>query len=1595
MAASLEENLFVRLVSLFLEIAPLPMRELFRNRWDARYPNDKWHAGDGSDAERRVCGKLLLHGSECCTIDLPCPFKRCKGNELKPDGPPSGHVSPRSYFKNGDRVYMERRDSSGTIGQSVDARVAKRGSLEMSMTVEANGLEAPEKDESGWFVKAPRVHTLGCEMNATQEQKVLGEGIARLDVSGLYGFLLASGHQLCGAQETLAKRLKTLKDLRNEKFGHSTTGTTSQPTYDECRKAVCEVVDECVNLGFLDPSWKFELDKSLAALNMRSVYREDHILALAKVQQLYVAELQARKVAEQRVDELSVELIAARSALEETTEKIRCDPHLQLRQWVEQLPRPQLSVSGIRWNCGSEASASAATTAEHAGSGLHRSASASTCDSMATPLRFSSSMRDDEMVDRPWPCLLLLIQPENINITLRPPTVLVFCKTINKRSLTLHSKLALTCERWFVPLNDATLDREMHCSLQFVPECRTWVIENGASEHGTRWGHNRSECSEKLAHGATVEAKPGMWVELGALELHERTLHPRGPPPTVSRSHFFQVVSLSAGSLRLPTVINDRFEHEPVWGEKRGGFASVSKYLDVQRGHALAVKVPKTDGRSLRDAAIREIKAFLKLTETPHPNVVSLYHTCAFDGVPLLFMPLAVGGSLDKWLGGSCDVACALHSADARRTIRRAVDVIVQLFRALEHLHAHDLVHLDVKPSNILVRNVLVDDGLIHVQLCDFGLCSTRGGLASGEGTPMYRSPEQELTGGIVTCAADTWSGGVTVCQILARSPWRSGQAVAAKSIAEEVCSQTWSHQKLAWMPQNQVNVDGLPKTPRELMVELIRSTLQADRALRPTATVCLRMLRPLHQIDGQRTEGTRPLGASNRATRVANLRLHAYYEEFIVKDAAAAETFYRQLLALEPSYTSYSDCSAFFERIGSQEDKAKEHREKAIQLLAELVTCRALMKVCMDAKHLMSVESCHLQLDQAMLMLASIESAGVPVDVGTYNELISACIKAGQIGEAMRVFASMTSADVLIDVATYNELIMACAKAGQIAEAMRVLSMDRACISASTVAYNSLITACAKARMLDDAMRVFAGMEEAGVLPNAVTYNSLIAACANSKQLGEALRAFKAMEAAGVEADTVTYNTLITACVNARQLDEAMRVFGAMEAAGVEANVVTYGSLITACANSKQLGEAMRVFGAMEAAGVEANTVTYNALITACANSKQLDEAMRVFKAMEAAGVAANTVTYNSLVFACANAGQLGEALRVFKAMERAGVEADTVTYSTLIMASARGKELGEGLRLFDAMERAGVPANTVTYNALITESANAAQLDEAMRVFGAMERAGVAANAVTYSSLIMAHAKVKQLGEAMRVFEAMERAGIPANTITYNALITACANSKQLGEAMRVFEAMERAGVPADTITYNALITACRNAGDPGAAFDLFQRMNRCCLAGDSYTFSGVFAAVARDRSGRFDARAWDLFGSVPLELRNGFVYTPMMTICGRIARDRVLELLQEARTNVHCRPWPNSVVFDTARSICRERTLEIDAMEQEDAQLMNRPGEERSVGKKGKGPGKGAIDRPVEQLRNRPEVEQRQGKGRGAGAARGKQPGFRRPE
>lgn len=165
----------------------------------------------------------------------------------------------------------------------------------------------------------------------------------------------------------------------------------------------------------------------------------------------------------------------------------------------------------------------------------------------------------------------------------------------------------------------------------------------------------------------------------------------------------------------------------------RGGMGVVLKCYEESLNRTVAIKVLRPELRSDEEAFKRfqsEAKAVAQLN---HPNIVAVHATAQVVDTPFLAMQYVDGVTLSdliRWQG----------PLDPRHI----VDICSQVALALSHAHARDLVHRDVKPSNILVehdtgRAVLTDFGLAR-SLADPSRLTQVGAVL---GTPNYMSPEQ------------------------------------------------------------------------------------------------------------------------------------------------------------------------------------------------------------------------------------------------------------------------------------------------------------------------------------------------------------------------------------------------------------------------------------------------------------------------------------------------------------------------------------------------------------------------------------------------------------------------------------------------------------------------------------------------------------------------------------------------------------------------------------------------------------------------------------------------------------------------------------
>src|SRR3954465_5762824 len=268
----------------------------------------------------------------------------------------------------------------------------------------------------------------------------------------------------------------------------------------------------------------------------------------------------------------------------------------------------------------------------------------------------------------------------------------------------------------------------------------------------------------------------------------------------------------------------ERREDGSFWELGRGGMGVTYRATEKTLHRDVALKVIDTHGsEAVRERFLREARAAAALR---HPNVAGVFRFGATASGDRCYcaMELVEGETLE-----------ALVRRDGPLKVEAALQIAIQVTRALTAAAERGLVHRDLKPANIMLTPSENAPATIEVKVIDFGLAKAASAAAGemelthGEfvGTPAFASPEQ-FAGGAIDARTDIYALGVTLWYAL------TGRLPFAGRTIEEIRQ----HQAHGQLPLEQLQ--GVSRR----VIELLRSCLAIDPAERPpSARVLLKAL--------------------------------------------------------------------------------------------------------------------------------------------------------------------------------------------------------------------------------------------------------------------------------------------------------------------------------------------------------------------------------------------------------------------------------------------------------------------------------------------------------------------------------------------------------------------------------------------------------------------------------------------------------------------------------------------------------------------------------------------------------------------------------
>jgi serine/threonine protein kinase len=298
---------------------------------------------------------------------------------------------------------------------------------------------------------------------------------------------------------------------------------------------------------------------------------------------------------------------------------------------------------------------------------------------------------------------------------------------------------------------------------------------------------------------------------------------------------------LDAGPKPEPGTRINQYELIKLLGE--GGMGTVYLARDLRLGRRVAIKFLQSQQPELTQRFLVEARATARCQ---HDNIVVIYEVGEQASMPYMALEYLTGHPLKHWLKNG-----------QRLPYTRAVEIMVQVLRALECAHGQGIVHRDLKPDNIFIMGSgtikVLDFGIAKVLEATTPLQVSSGAirmpspleLATGSnsaltrhgtlmGTLKYMSPEQWGIGIEIDHLSDIWASGVLLHRMICgRHPLHplNGNQLVVTAMLE--------------LPMPSMQEAAPSEVPRELVQIVDRCLLKLKEQRWQSAPALLRALEP------------------------------------------------------------------------------------------------------------------------------------------------------------------------------------------------------------------------------------------------------------------------------------------------------------------------------------------------------------------------------------------------------------------------------------------------------------------------------------------------------------------------------------------------------------------------------------------------------------------------------------------------------------------------------------------------------------------------------------------------------------------------------
>jgi serine/threonine protein kinase len=262
---------------------------------------------------------------------------------------------------------------------------------------------------------------------------------------------------------------------------------------------------------------------------------------------------------------------------------------------------------------------------------------------------------------------------------------------------------------------------------------------------------------------------------------------------------------------------------------RRGRDLDVYDVWSEERACRCVIKAVRPDRLEHDGASRRLLDEGRLLHRLTHPHIVRAYEVRE-EPVPMVVMETLAGETLGHMIDREAELSAA-----------ELAQLGLHLSSAIRYLHGHGILHLDLKPSNVIAE-------CGRAKLIDLSVARAPGPAHAGIGTHYYLSPEQ-ARGGELGPAADVWGIGVVLFEAATGEPAFDDPDAPDDEDDDldygESGSESLGEGDYPQLTATARRIDELRSLPREL-ADLVAACLDPSPERRPSVDELMRRLEPL-----------------------------------------------------------------------------------------------------------------------------------------------------------------------------------------------------------------------------------------------------------------------------------------------------------------------------------------------------------------------------------------------------------------------------------------------------------------------------------------------------------------------------------------------------------------------------------------------------------------------------------------------------------------------------------------------------------------------------------------------------------------------------